>query len=203
MGWEEIGDLSRFADRESLQNAIVETYGGAAKPTNNSLTLWEFSRSISVGDVIYVKKGTSRILGWGIVTSGYRFDPERHEYSNVLNVDWKDSREVTLPEPCRVTVKTLTNVDGHTRFIEFVESFYGEGLPAVPNPVQEEIIPPYTREMALEDLFMSEKRFDQILALLKRKKNLILQGPPGVGKTFGARRLAYALMKEKRQAVRR
>lgn len=197
VGWEEVGDLSRFADRESLQDAIVETYGGATKPTNNSLTLWDFSRSISVGDVIYAKKGTSRILGWGIVTSPYRFDSKRHEYSNVLDVDWKDSREVTLPEPCRVTVKTLTNVDGHTRFLQFVESFYGEGLPVVPDPTPEEINPPYTREMALEDLFMSEEKFDQILALLNRKKNLILQGPPGVGKTFVARRLAYALMNQK------
>jgi len=41
-------------------------------------------------------------------------------------------------------------------------------------------------------LFMEESQLEVILARLKRKKALILQGPPGVGKTFIARRLAYA-----------
>ena len=197
VGWEDMGDLSLFPNRESLQNTMTDIYGGESKQTNDSLTLWDFSHSIRVGDVVYAKQGMSRILGWGVVTSPYRFEQERGEFGNVIDVDWKDTREVTLPEPCRVPLKTLTNVDGHPRFIEFMDSFYGEGLPMLPDPEPEEINPPYTREMALEDLFMSEQKFDQILALLKRKKNLILQGPPGVGKTFVARRLAYALMQQK------
>ncbi|RYD68908.1 MAG: hypothetical protein EOP84_29485, partial [Verrucomicrobiaceae bacterium] len=197
IGWEDVGDLSEYADRDALQAAMSSIYGDDSRHSNSGLTLWEFSHAIRVGDVVYAKQGVSRILGWGIVTSDYRYEPERGEYGNVIDVEWRDTREVTLPEPCRVTVKTLTNVDGHTRFIEFVESFYGVGQPLPPDPDPVEIIPPYTREMALEDLFLSEDKFDQILALLKRKKNLILQGPPGVGKTFVARRLAYALMKEK------
>ncbi len=42
--------------------------------------------------------------------------------------------------------------------------------------------------------FISEKDFRQAVELLKRKKNIILQGAPGVGKTFIARKLAYQLM---------
>lgn len=41
------------------------------------------------------------------------------------------------------------------------------------------------------------EKYDTLIGLLKSKKNLILQGAPGVGKTFVARRLAYAMMGEK------
>ena len=48
--------------------------------------------------------------------------------------------------------------------------------------------------------FISEADFLQTVALLKRKKNIILQGPPGVGKTFIARKLAYEIMQEIKDA---
>ena len=44
---------------------------------------------------------------------------------------------------------------------------------------------------------MNSDAYEQLKALLLRKKNLILQGAPGVGKTFAAKRLAYAIMGEK------
>ena len=52
----------------------------------------------------------------------------------------------------------------------------------------------YTIKEAIEDLFIQQERFEEILALFKAKKNLILQGPPGVGKSFFAKRLAYGLI---------
>lgn len=72
-----------------------------------------------------------------------------------------------------------------------------------PKPVSIKTVP-YNKDSFLEEVFIPKNKdkkqndeYDELVALLKRKKNLILQGAPGVGKTFIARRLAYAMMGEK------
>ncbi|MDN5304382.1 MAG: 5-methylcytosine-specific restriction enzyme [Fusobacteriaceae bacterium] len=60
-------------------------------------------------------------------------------------------------------------------------------------------IQPYSKQDALKKLFLSEETFDKILNSLRRKKNIILQGPPGVGKTFIAKRIAYNLIGKKEE----
>lgn len=52
---------------------------------------------------------------------------------------------------------------------------------------------PYTFEQAVNELFLDQSEIEESLRVWKAKKNIILKGPPGVGKTFAARRLAYAL----------
>lgn len=53
---------------------------------------------------------------------------------------------------------------------------------------------PYQKEDFLLEVFMDEAQYDAIVELLNRKKNIILQGAPGVGKTFAAKRLAYSML---------
>ena len=66
------------------------------------------------------------------------------------------------------------------------------------NPLpKKEVNEPYTDKNFLEEVFVTESEFYKLRNLLLRKKNLILQGAPGVGKTFAAKRLAYAIMGEK------
>ena len=52
----------------------------------------------------------------------------------------------------------------------------------------------YDKKKAMKGLFLAEAHLDEMLAALREKKNLVLQGAPGVGKTYVARRLAYALI---------
>ena len=65
-----------------------------------------------------------------------------------------------------------------------------------PSQHKETIIQEYSKEDFLSAVYMSEERYDVLEALLRNKKNIILQGAPGVGKTFTAKRLAYAMMGE-------
>ncbi len=59
-------------------------------------------------------------------------------------------------------------------------------------------LPPYGVTDMLEDgLFFEPDELQRIIDRFEDKKNLILQGPPGVGKTFVSKRLAYALMGER------
>ncbi|HSJ85959.1 MAG TPA: AAA family ATPase [Anaerolineales bacterium] len=56
---------------------------------------------------------------------------------------------------------------------------------------------PYgVEDLVAGGVFLTEPELNQILQRLESKKAMIIQGPPGVGKTFLARKLAYALMKE-------
>ena len=55
----------------------------------------------------------------------------------------------------------------------------------------------YNKEDFNKEVFIGEGEYNKIIDLLERKKNIILQGPPGVGKTFMAKRLVYSIIGKK------
>jgi 5-methylcytosine-specific restriction protein B len=63
------------------------------------------------------------------------------------------------------------------------------------NPKQENVdTSTYTKEDFLSEVYLSSAEYDKLVKLLSAKKNIILQGAPGVGKTFAAKRLAYSII---------
>ncbi|HJC23792.1 MAG TPA: AAA family ATPase [Candidatus Eisenbergiella merdavium] len=66
-----------------------------------------------------------------------------------------------------------------------------------PAPATADAVEKYDKARFLGEVYISEARYDRMAAVLKKKKNIILQGAPGVGKTFAAKRLAYSIMGEK------
>lgn len=59
--------------------------------------------------------------------------------------------------------------------------------------------PKYDSVKFREEVYMDKESYEKLVSLLKNKKNVILQGPPGVGKTYAAKRLAYSMMGEKNE----
>lgn len=63
-----------------------------------------------------------------------------------------------------------------------------------PLPDKKEELEPYSKDDFLSEVYMTGDKYETLKALLLKKQNIILQGAPGVGKTFAAKRLAYSIM---------
>lgn len=93
----------------------------------------------------------------------------------------------------------FTFFDKAQEYAFFLERWLGP-IGTIPPPADDETIPvtPYSRaDVIAEGAFLTRDELQQALRRLRAKKALILQGAPGVGKTFLARKLAYALMERR------
>ncbi len=326
IGWYEIGDLRQYKTKEEIQSSLKDKYGDKTKQSNSANALWEFCNVLKIGDVIFVKRGKSEIVGRGIVESDYEYNEQYDsEYPNIRKVRWTHSGK--WQHPGNAAVKTLTDVTQYTEYVEKLNSMFGDedisgitvnnesnpasnseflkyfapliqalkelggsaecrkvrqkiveimdipddelnvtyeksGANRVYNQIDfakndlvhekiidnekvgiwaltdlgkrikmtkelaalihtkwakintarrkgepepdidlsgqyQYIIPPYTNDDFLKEVYIDRSDLEKLTALLERKKNIILQGAPGVGKTFAAKRLAYTIMGEK------
>lgn len=190
IGWDGLNDLATYPSREAIRQALdVEGTGGSMK--NAVLAVWEFQNEMAVGDIVYAKRGRREIVGRGEVTSEARFEPGRTSYRHVRSVNW--THRGSWGHPGDAALKTLTDITSYRDYVESLEELIaGEEepeLPATPTPP-----PAYDKAAFLREVYLPEERYERLRSLLARKKNVILAGPPGVGKTFAAKRLAYSIM---------
>ena len=192
--YKELGDLSGFVSREAIHETAVES-GLGDNPSNHSLALWSFAHTMRVGDVLIAKRGRGFILGWGTVTGEYLFDPDRADFQHVRRVEWHPSgKPVELPPPDLFPPKTLTKLTTVGKGWVRRAFPFMSGDPA-PRPI--DVVEPYDIHRALKGAFIPTEQFSRSVDALAGRKNLILQGPPGVGKTWIAKRLAWCLIGRK------
>jgi 5-methylcytosine-specific restriction protein B len=198
IGWDQLGDLSQYADKEEIRERLQGDEGSDSSKKNDTLACWQFANDIQIGDEIFAKRGRSSLLGYGVVTGDYQFDDSRNRFKHVRTVDWQSSGEWRMPEDMKHALKTLTDISRYQDYLKELHSLAANVSTEIADGSDEDAVPEkvtaFTRRDAMIDLFMNEETLDTILSRIRRKKAVILQGPPGVGKTFVAKRLAYLHM---------
>lgn len=191
LGMDDIGDYSQYDSKESLRQELISTYDNSTSRKNQALMAWNFANKLAINDVIFAKRSNT-LVGKGIVTGDYIFDDSRQEYKNIRTVKWLQIGE--WEHPGKSVAKRLTDITPYTDYIEkLITIFTPDELDDV--DTQPEVdYPEYSSADFLSDVYMSEQDYETLVNVLKMKKNIILQGAPGVGKTFTAKRLAYSII---------
>lgn len=191
IGWDEIGDLRAYGSKDEMKQRMKERIDPTKSYKMAAHATWQFVHEMKPGDVIFAKKGMHFIVGRGIVVSDYEYDNARSEYKNVRKVKWTHKGE--WPHPGRAVMKTLTDITAYTDYVEKLKGLFESDT--VDDAEEEEIhYPTYPEAKFLEEVYMDKDSYQTLVALTEKKKNVILQGAPGVGKTFTAKRLAYSIM---------
>lgn len=120
LGWDPLGDLSKYASREDMTEKMKEVYGADKSYTNDSLSTYDFVYTMKPGDVVYVKKGMHKIIGRGVVTGGYEYDAERKAYNNTRNVEWQNNGDWNVES--QLVMKTLTDITKYPDFVASLQS---------------------------------------------------------------------------------
>lgn len=178
IGWDELGDLSRFASQEEFRTAFGDQFSGEYRGNKSKLTVkanevWTF-RQLEPGDTVIANRGTNQVVGIGTVTEpGYVWRPERQVYKHTVSVQWADTAERTLDPP--------------------VTSWFGSTVAKVPGDLYQRIIAAGAAgggPVAAHAAVSPESVLPEILGGLQRRGQIVLYGPPGTGKTHAARRFA-------------
>lgn len=165
VGWDEVGNLTQYEDKNSIDAALKKAYpnGKDSYRKNDVSTLWYMCRELQVGDVVYARKGLSEILGRGVVTSDYFYDEERDDFCNVRKIRWTH----------------LGRWPASALSIPTIIPKYGQWV----EEMEKTITLSESDKTMLNDI-------SKHATLLQQKKNIILQGAPGTGKTYNTAAIA-------------
>lgn len=180
IGWGGLGDVTGKSDSEIVALAVGVEGTGYKQ-------VGKFAR-IPVGDIIVANQGQKRVLGIGRVSGPYFYVADATEsvvdfsdwHGHRLPVDWFDTAERQVNKPSWLSSLQSVTSEEYAKIL------------ALP--------PPSPGGYGIDDLkssvFIALPDLQRWLRLWDAKKNLVLQGPPGVGKTYAARRLAWTLIGE-------
>ncbi|MBB1149681.1 AAA family ATPase [Myroides sp. NP-2] len=127
---------------------------------------------MQIGDIVLIKKGKRKLLGYGEILSDYIFDAEREEYTSIRKVKWIKKGEWDIDFD--LVLKTLTIITDYNSDVLKGQKYYQYLLSIMNGNINR----------------VNSKRIN----LIKYKKQIILQGPPGTGKTREAKLIAKEML---------
>ena len=197
LGWDDMENFRDYETRQDIVERLREVYGNTENAyTNDSLAIWQFCREMRPGDIVYVKRGTTLIVGRGIVKGGYVYNDERYEYKNSRAVEWTNSGEWEYPK--KLPMKTLTRINDYKEMIKRLEALFTP---------QEEIEQIPFKMFSLIDsikktgLLYEDKLIQRYVCSLMTKPFVILSGLAGSGKTQLALAFARTLSEKVEQQL--
>lgn len=193
LGFGHLPDLSEVSSRDEMA-ALYADYQPEAREGQvraRANQLWAFRSRVRRGDLVLVPGEAGAHFALGTVTREYWY---RHDETmrHTVSVDWKRTgvRRTDVGEDLlgalrlRPTVNLIRDEDAARRLQQLMET--GRD----PGPRTEEDVD--LAELA-EELLVAVEFLEDIVELLKDKRQVILYGPPGTGKTYLARKLAKVL----------
>lgn len=197
-------NISRlFAGQHRFYSAFTENED--KKPRLRANFKWAKPGDIVIGYKSYNSKNTSRgqqIMALAIVhslktTNGKFVTPDdgiffqiTEQLSNPIPFNAKKVKDNPGIWPELANMKYTQNQQGS--LFKVTEKEYK----SIMSKIHSTNSKPYKEENFIKEVYMPQSSCNELKYLVLEKKNIILQGPPGVGKTYAAKRLAYACMGE-------
>ncbi len=122
IGWSKLGNVEKYASKEDIRKSLHTLYSSKYSQKNSALALWQFSREIKPGDVVFAKRGRSVVIGRGVVEGDYQFDDSRDSYPNIRRVRWTNRGEWHTED--LFAMKTLTDITAYPNLVEKLNSFF-------------------------------------------------------------------------------
>jgi MoxR-like ATPase len=155
----------------------------------------------AVVEMVRVAEQTRPLIP-GLHDAGFKFDNDidlrsdtgaarNYEIGTIAHVNLPSD---DLPDDTMVHQHLEALLDAYDRVVAAKVPSTGDAELVTSPSQEEEVALPYSIDDALAELFLEHDDVARYLEVWHSKKNLILQGAPGVGKSFIARRLAYALI---------
>lgn len=184
--WGEIGSLdnNELRDQKGIRNALKEKVDDykIKEPGHSVKMLYDMKHNMMLGDYLICRnKDFNKIVAVGEVIGGYFYNPDHHVNNHCVEVKWrrgewdikqllKESHDTTSVAP---RLQNVTKKDWAQKIIALLES--------------------HDEEEMIESKTNNGSETMEELELLKQKKQIILQGAPGTGKTYKTAAIAVGM----------